>query len=414
MAVASTVVTSDELLLRELAVSLAERFVPLLTTIAQGAAPPREALGLPAVSAPNDGGVSGAGGGRARGVGTSATTAAAAAAATAGGASMPRVEEAPKLPSTAVAARPTTLTGFAAECALALTSVAASVASSPPRLAVAPGGGAPAPTSPNDGGGLTAVPLLFQAKEALRAETCDVAAAATSERSPLEHPIGRSAREATQSQLPQSQGTEAVEGPPNDRAIAEANGEKENEKEDGDEDKEAPTTKRALGVLSALLPASTVPLLGLTEAWLGGGGAEGEASEPAAAAPMAAEGELVVSWDDDGGPEAGSDMQGLGGGLGGGLRVSMTAASNGGGAVAGGPGEARALAVTAVRDLTALVVAGVNMSRMLRERQLERMRVLERDGLEGELLFLVVYLFRRRKGWGEWRDLGVMRRNAKC
>lgn len=390
MAVASTVVASDELLLRELAVSLAERFVPLLTTIAQGAAPPREALSLPAAGAPHGGGVGGAGGGRARGVGTSATTAAAAAVATAGGASMPRVEEAPKLPSTAVAARPTTLTGLAAECALALTSVAASVASSPPRLAVAPGGGAPAPTSPNDGGGLTAGPLLFQAKEALRAATCDVAAAATSECSPLEHPVGRSAREATQSQ-PQSQGTEAVEGPPNDRAIAEADGEKDNEKEDGDEDKEAPTTKRALGVLSALLPASTVPLLGLTEAWLGGGGAEGEASEPAvaaaAAAPMAAEGELVVSWDDDGGPEAASDMQGLGGCLGGGLRVSMTAASNGGGAVAGGPGEARALAVTAVRDLTALVVAGVNMSRMLRERQLERMRVLERDGLEGEFFF---------------------------
>ena len=347
---------SDELLLRELAVSLAERFVPLLTAIAQGAAPPppRDALPLPKTDTTSGGGVGGAAGGSAYGAGTSATTAAAVAAA-----STP--DGFPKPARTAAAARPTTLTGFAAECALELTSVAALVASSSPWPAAA-GGSAAAPAA---GSGSAAAPL-FGANGTPGNDNCETAtaAAATSSHPNVERPRGGSAGEASASE---NAGT-AVKAA-KDVAIALAGGE------------EAPTRRRALSVLSALLPTSTVPLLRLAEAWLGGwaAGAPATAAPAAAAATSGTAGaaEFAVSWNEDGGGiEAGSSGAGP---------ETATAGSNGGAAVAGGVGEkAKGLAAAAVGDLAALVVGGVDMSRALRERHVERTRVLQRDGLEGE------------------------------
>lgn len=320
---------SDELLLQELAVSLAERFAPLLTAIAQGAAPSREALPLRTSSAPSGGGgIGGAGGGRAHGVGTPSATAAAAAAST------PPVGEAPKSASAAVAARPTTLTGFAAECALALISVAALVASSSPR---------PAAAAPTVGSGSAAAPL-FESHEAPKKGASEGAAVVTGNHSPVEQPSDGSSGEASPEK-------------------AEAEG--------------APTRQRALSVFSALLPASAVPLLRLAEAWLGGGTEGAPATAAAGGTTATAEGELAVSWDENGcGIEAGN--------LGVSSRTAVTTGSNGRVAAAAGAGDARGLAVTAVRDLAALVAAGVDVSRALRERQAERTRVLERDGLEGE------------------------------
>eukprot|EP00752_Nemacystus_decipiens_P012958 g11467.t1 len=354
---------SEELPLRELAVSLAERFVPLLAAIAQEAAPPlRVAAPLPSSSAPSGGdGVGDGGGGIRHRAGTSATMAVAAAAST----PTAHVEDAPT-----EAARPTTLTGFAAECALALTSAAALVASSSPKLAVAAAGAA-APTPPKDGGGF-ATGQFVQARETRREETSgeppEGAAPGVGTRSLVEQPQGDPAREAS---LSLSKQAAVVEMPPNDRAPAVADADMA--KEDADDC--APTRQRALGVLSTLLPTCTAPLLRLAEAWLGGGVERGGA---AIAAPVTAEGELNVSWDEDGGPEAGGgSAQRFGARLG-----TAPAGSYGGVAVTGGTGQARGLAVTAVRDLTVLVVEGVKVSEALRERHVERVRVLERDGLE--------------------------------
>lgn len=358
----------DELLLRDLAVFLAERFVPLLTTIARGSTVPpqllhgrlvlptvREPLPLPTSSASYSDNIGGAGGGRAYDVGTStATTAAAGAAATT---AVSWVGQETKSMPAAAAARPTTLTCFAAECALALTSTAALVASSPPSLAAA--NGVEAPTAGNDAadsGASSAWPLL-EANHTPKEQVPAGSLAVTSNHSPVES-------QEVSSETPQAEEAKGAAG-------AEADWEKE----------EASSRQRALNSISGLLPVSTIPLLRLAEAWLGGG----EEGATAATPPVTAggNGELTVSWDNHVGRTAERGGDGLRNSSGG--RVGMAFAESGGDpAVGGDAGGAIGLAVRAVRDITAIVIGGAEVSRVLREQHVQRTRVLERDGLEGE------------------------------
>lgn len=373
------------LLLSELAVSLAERFAPLLTSIALGLTPPppppprpsggstlptTPQEGAVSLTTPGNGSVGGAqragaataravpakGGGRGRGTEIEITSAHTAPASGAGETSPSSVLAAAR----ATAGRPVALTCFAAECALGLTSIAALVASS-----------SPAPESAKTT--VPAAPAVVVVDDSGEGNTGDrVTAVAEVPAVPVNDILG----EGTSEEIL----TLKIRGLPAGRLAKKKEGEEEERGKDTPAAQEQQETKvgveeaynrrRALGVLSALFPASTIPLLGLAEAWLGGGGA-GESSAV-----------VGCSASTDGG--IGSPFGGLGDGS-----VYGFGSSSGGGAVTtvGAPvryGGGRELVVQAVRDLAAVIVSGVGMSRRLQERQAESRRVLERDGLEGE------------------------------
>lgn len=393
---------SDELrVLSGLAVSLAERFVPLLTSIAEGIPPPPSRV-LPPQQQRN----------------ASATGAEVEAATAAAGAGdktpSPTAAVAKTTAGTAgAAARPTALACFAAECALALTSACALVAS-----AVAPSTGPAIPEAAGaTGSAATPVPLSAATTAAGGGHTDEgscgekgVEVVPVVEADEIYRESGRGetspARQASPARL-RGGPVRATDG--EEEGGKKGAGEEEKEqtraaiaKERGAE--EEPRGRwRALRVLSKLLPSSTIPLLVLAEAWLGG---VAEGGAPVGAAGSGSGGGNGDSNDRDlyrRQPGSGSDGRGPGG-----VRaasrdgnayngVSVPWDSRGGwseagrsarlsfggvrGAVAGEGG--RGLAATAVRDLVAVLVSAVNVARRLEEREAERRHVLERDGLEG-------------------------------
>lgn len=385
---------SDELrLLSGLAVSLAERFVPLLTAIAEGTPPTTRVL--PPQQQRN----------------ASATGAEAAATAAAGAGDKTPSPTAALAKATAgaaaAAARPTALACFAAECALALTSACALVAST-----VASSTGTATPEAA-DATGPAVTPLC--------AATTAVGGGHTDEGSRGERgveavPVGKAdeiyrdsgsgeTSPAGQTSLARSRG-----GPVRATAGEEEGGKKgvrEEEKEQTraaivkeQEAEEEPHGRwRALRVLYELLPSSAIPLLVLAEAWLGGV-AGGSGSVGAAGSASGGGNSGIYPR------QPGSDGRGPGGvraasrdeNTYSGVSVSWdrrsgwseagrsASLSYGGvrGAVVGEGG--RGLAATAVRDLVAVLVSAVDVARRLEEREAERRRVLERDGLEeGEM-----------------------------
>ncbi|CAM9341174.1 unnamed protein product [Ectocarpus sp. 4 AP-2014] len=394
--------TSDDVhLLSGLAVSLAERFVPLLTAIAEGTPAPSRLL------SPQQ---------QRNASATGAEVEAATSAPRAGDKTPPPTAAVAKATAgtPAAAARPTALACFAAECALALTSACALVAS-----AVASSTGPATPEAASaTGPAATPVPLCAATTAAGNGHTADGSCGEEGvEMVPVVevHEIYR--------------GGGRGETPPEKRAsLARSRGgavpttdreEEGGKKGAGDEDKEqtrAAIAKereaekkphgrwRALRVLSELLPSSTIPLLVLAEAWLGGV-AEGSASVGAAGSGSGG-GNGGSSYKDLYKMQPGSDGRGPGG-----VRaaprdgnaysgVSAPWDSKGGwseagrssclsfggvrGAVAGEGG--RGLAATAVHDLVAVLVSAVDVARRLEEREAQRRRALERDGLEeGEI-----------------------------
>ncbi|CAB1112970.1 unnamed protein product [Ectocarpus sp. CCAP 1310/34] len=388
---------SDEVrVLSGLAVSLAERFVPLLTAIAEGMPPPPSRV-LPPQQQRNASGT---------GAGMEAATAAAGAGDIA---PSPTAAVAKTTAGTAAAAaRPTALACFATECALALTSACALVAS-----AVASSTGPATPEAAGaTGPATTPVPLSAAATAAGGGHTDEgscgekgVEVVPVVEADEIYRDGGRGETSpARQASPARSRGgpVRATDG--KEEGGKKGAGEEEKEqtraaiaKERGAE--EEPRGRwRALRVLSELLPSSTIPLLVLAEAWLGGV-AEGGASVGAA-------GSGSGGGNGDSKPGSGSDGRGPGGvraasrdgnaysGVsvpwdcrGGWSRAGRSARLSFGGvrgAVAGEGG--RGLAAKAVRDLVAVLVSAVNVARRLEEQDAERKRVLERDGLEeGEI-----------------------------
>ena len=391
----STGAAGSELkILGELAVSVAERFVPPLAAVALGrTVAPQPLPGVLAVPtahedapsptfgtsgpAAGDDGAPGGGGGRANGVaGNPGNTALAT--------PLTKRESPATLAGVAAAAtaRPTTLACFAAECALALTSLLALVASSSPSVAAPAaaaqrtGGG-----SENAGGGGVRAPLVEIGSSTEGREASRDAPGDCSQHS-REHLSQEAADRSAGEVLPVA----------NEGVLQGNCGVKEEKEEEGEKDE--PTWQRALAVLAVLFPVSTLPLLVVAEAWLGGGADGAAAAAAAAAAAGRYEGaghrsyqelsRIPASWDEGGGPGGGAYVYGFSGRLGGARDAALSGQEGGTGG--------RGLAVLAVRDLTAVVVSGMEASRRSQERHEQRRRALERDGVDGETRILQRHL----------------------
>ncbi len=382
----------DELkVLGELALSLAERFVPLMAAAALGrTVPPQPPPGGVAALRENedapftassassshiacDGGAADGGGGRANGAGGFAAGKAAGAAPPAG-----RGPQAISISTggrSSAAARPTTLACFAAECALALTSVVALVASSSPSVAAAAAAAAAKcagdGVSRGAGGGVKGEAPLVEADSTKREYEGSRNLPGDGSQHSREHLSGKPTADRPAREPFNEADKSVLRG---DDGVRE-----------GQAEQEAQTGRRALGVLSVLFPVSTLPLLGLAEAWLGGGADETAAAAAAGRCCGADHGSyqdvdltrIPASWGESGALD--------GGRIGDGFCSSL---SNGGAALSGhgheGGAGGRGLAVLAVRDLSAVVLSGMEMSRRSKEREEQRRRALERDGLEGE------------------------------
>ncbi|CAN0425826.1 unnamed protein product [Pylaiella littoralis] len=344
---------TEKLLLRRLAVSLAERFVPLLTSIALGVTPPPpRPPPLPS--------------GGATGTEVQVTSANTALASGAGEKSPPSLP--PAAAASTAAGRPVALTCFAAECALAMTSVAALVASSSPDPGIA--------------------------------TTTTAAAAAAAALGGDDKGEGSSGERATAATVPADQVNDVLDqetleeiptlrirgGPAGESTKKKEEKEEEEEKEEKFRTEEEHNRRRAVGVLSAVFPVSTIPLLSLAEVWLGGG--EEEASAAVAAGfPASRDGgngsycdglDMRAEWAIDSVGESGGRGEGSAHGFGGSSvgGAAMTAA-------AVGYGGGKGLVVQAVRDLAVLIASAVDVSLELQEQQAESRRALARDGLEG-------------------------------
>ncbi|CBJ48881.1 expressed unknown protein [Ectocarpus siliculosus] len=310
----------------------------------------------------------------------------------------------------AAAARPTALACFAAECALALTSACALVAS-----AVASSTGPATPEAAGaTGPAATPVPLSAATTAAGGGHTDEgscgekgAEVAPVVEADDIYRDSGRGETSpARQAALARSRGgpVRATDG--EEEAGKKGAGEEEREQTRAAIAKERGAAEepqgrwRALRVLSELLPSSTIPLLVLAEAWLGGVAEEG--ASVGAVGSGSGRGNGGSNDRDLYNRQPGSDGRGPGGvratsrGENAYSGVSVSWDSRSGwseagrsarlpfgdvrGAVAGEGG--RGLAATAVRDLVAVLVSVVNVARRLEEREAEKRRVLERDGLE--------------------------------
>ncbi|CAN0279980.1 unnamed protein product [Ectocarpus fasciculatus] len=388
---------SDELrLLSGLAVSLAERFVPLLTAIAGGTPPPSRVLPQQLQQQKNS---------SATGAAVAAVAATAAAAAGAGDKTpSPTAAVAKAMVGTgAVAAGPTALTCFAAECALALTSACALVASTGesstgPGTPEAAGATGPAATRAAGGGhtdegscgerGVDAAPVV-------KADEIYYEDSGRGESSPARQSLLAGSRVG-----PVRASTDEEEGG------KKGAGEKEKEQArvaivtERRADEEPHGRWRALRVLSVLLPSSTIPLLVLAEAWLGGVAGGGASVGAAGSGSGGSNGgsndrELYRRQPGSGGCGPGGvraasrdDHASSGAPMGWDSRSGWSEAGRSprlsyGGVRGAGAGEGgRGLAATAVRDLVAVLVSAVDVARRLEEGEAERRHVLERDGLE--------------------------------
>lgn len=273
--------TSNDDTLLELAVSLAERFAPILTVIAlaRTAVIPAETArftGKAAATVGNFKGLNGqaiVGTGVAADVGSTTIPTAAGGGATATGATATANAAPPGIGSTNRSS-PTALTCFAAECALAMTAAAANVASLPLPLRLPLPPPLPLPSS------TTSPPKLQSQITRLSGNSIAEAAATEVPASPAE---GRQGTTMTATGASKGAGEGARAGalpiiahvdergggetPLSAAAAATAVAAGFVEKE----------RRRALRLLASLAPSSTVPLLLLSEAWVGGRGSGGNA-----------------------------------------------------------------------------------------------------------------------------------------